>query len=69
MSCRVSCVCVEMVVRVCVCVESVCGVCAESVCDVRFVSWFRGVLCCVVMYGVGAGVHEMCVCGVVCGVS
>ena len=39
-SCRVLCVCVEMVVRVC----------CECVCvwDVRFVFWCCGVLCCVV---------------------
>ena len=43
-SCRVLCVCVEMVVRVYV--ESVCGVCAESVWDVRFVCC---VLCCIVV--------------------
>ena len=39
----------------CVRVESECGVCAESVCDVRFVFWCCGVLCSVVMCGVGAG--------------
>ena len=42
-----------------------------SVCDVRFVFWCCGVLCCVVMCGVGAGVGVQCVvCGVcgVCGV-
>ena len=51
------------------CVECVCGVCAESVWDVRFVFWYCGVLCCVVMCGVSAGVGVQCVCAVWCVVS
>ena len=51
-------VCVRWCVR--------CGACAESVCDARFVFWCCGVLCCVVMCGVGAGVGVQYV---VCGVS
>ena len=53
--CRVLCVCVEMVVRVCLVY-------------VRFVFWCCGVLCCVITCGVGAqcvvcGVCGVCVCG------
>ena len=57
------------VVCVCWCVR--CGACAEKAWDVRFVFWCCGVLCCVVMCRVGAGVGVQCVvCGVcgVCGV-
>ena len=63
--CRVLCVCVRWL---CMCVESECGTCAESVWDVRFVFWCCGVLCCVVMCGVGAGVGAQCVVCGVCGV-
>ena len=54
---------------VCMCiVRGVCGVVyVLRVCvwDVRFVIWCCGVLCCVVMCDVGAGVGVQCV---VCGV-
>ena len=73
--CVCVCVCVaSCVVRVfvrwlCVCVESECGVSAESVCGMCvFVFWCCGVLCCVVMCGVGAGVGAQCVVCGVCGV-
>ena len=46
---------VVYVLRVCLCVW-----------DVRFVFWCRGVLCCVVLCGVGAGVGVRCVVSVVC---
>ena len=36
-------------------------------CDVRFVFWCCGVLCCVVVCGVGAGVGAQCVVCGVCG--
>ena len=74
--CRVVC-CACVLKWLCVRVESVCGVCVESVCvvyvlrvcvDVRFVFRCCGVLCCVVMFGVGAGVGVQCVVCGVCGV-
>ena len=55
----------RVLVCVCVLVCVRCGVCAESVWDVHFVFWCCRVLCCVVMYGVGAGVGVRCVVSVV----
>ena len=57
--CVVLCVCVEMVLRVCVC-----GVYAESVWDVRFVCCGVLLCVCVVMCGVGAGALAHVLCGV-----
>ena len=60
--CVCLCVCVCVCVCDCVCWCVVCGVCRECVCvwDVRFVFWCCGVLCCVVMCGVGACWCAMC---------
>ena len=44
------------------------GVCAESVCGCVVLCFGAGVLCCVVMCGVGAGVGVQCVVCGVCGV-
>ena len=62
--------CVCLCVCWCVCVGVRVLVCAESVCvwDVRFMFWCCGVLCCVVMCGVGAGVGVQCVVCSICGV-
>ena len=49
------------------CVESECGVCVSmGLWDVRFVIWCCGVLCGVVLSGVGVVLNVWCVVSVVC---